>query len=55
LLPKDGNVVYNVSTGDKRGEGGIIAANGLQMGDLQWQMRLSERESRASNLLGAKL
>jgi hypothetical protein len=55
LLPKDGNVVYNVSTGDKRGEGGIIAANGLQMGDLQWQMRLSERESRASNLLGVKL
>jgi hypothetical protein len=50
-LPEDDNRVYNLRTGDASGEGGIIAANGLRMGDLTWQLRLSERESREANLL----
>jgi hypothetical protein len=50
-LPEKDNLVYNLRTGDSSGEGGVIAVNGLRMGDLTWQLRLSERGSRESNLL----
>lgn len=49
-LPDDDNLVYNVDAGAD-GASGVIAANGLRVGDLRWQLRLSERESREANLL----
>ncbi|WP_437958956.1 Hint domain-containing protein [Sorangium sp. So ce119] len=46
MLPEGDNLVFNLRTGDESGKGGVIAVNGLRMGDLTWQLRLSERESR---------
>ncbi|MBF0299075.1 MAG: hypothetical protein HQK51_10170 [Oligoflexia bacterium] len=48
---KGDNSVYNVDTKEATADGHIISANGLRMGDVIWQRKLSERESRISNVL----
>ncbi|MBF0299077.1 MAG: hypothetical protein HQK51_10180 [Oligoflexia bacterium] len=50
-LPEEANHVFNVDTKAQSAEGHIIVANELLMGDIKWQERLSERESRSSALL----
>lgn len=49
-LPFDANKVYNLDTHGKSDADHVIVANGLQVGDLYWQHKLSERASRAANL-----
>ncbi|MBF0299072.1 MAG: hypothetical protein HQK51_10155 [Oligoflexia bacterium] len=45
------NSVYNVDTKEATAEGHIVSANGLQMGDMIWQQKLSEQEERINNIL----
>lgn len=44
-------LVYNVDTRGMKPFEHIVVANGLHVGDLYWQKRLSERASRIQNLL----
>lgn len=55
LLPAQDKKVFNVDTKEKTAEGHVILVNGLQMGDVKWQLRLSEREAREENLRKASL
>ncbi|MDQ3233855.1 MAG: Hint domain-containing protein [Pseudobdellovibrionaceae bacterium] len=51
LLPESDRLVYNFDTQGKSDYEHIIFANGLRVGDLHWQKRLSEENSRSENLL----
>lgn len=50
-LPKDANQVYNFDTKGATLFEHIIVANGLKVGDLYWQKRLSESSQRIENIL----
>jgi hypothetical protein len=50
-LPEGDNLVYNFDTKGATAEGHVIIANGLQVGDLHWQKRLSEEEARVEAIL----
>lgn len=49
--PSNAPLVYNVDTMGSGAAAHVIVANGLRMGDLAWQQKLSETASRAANLL----
>lgn len=51
LLPERSRLVYNFDTKGANEYEHIILANGLRVGDLNWQKRLAEQNSRSENLL----
>jgi hypothetical protein len=51
MLPAANNSVYNVNTMGFGGKEHVVVANGIRVGDLAWQNKLSERTQRAENLL----
>jgi hypothetical protein len=50
-LPEASRLVYNFNTQGKNDYEHIVVANGLRVGDLNWQKRLDERHSRSDNFL----
>jgi hypothetical protein len=51
LLPELNRLVYNFDTNGANEYEHIIVANNLRVGDLNWQKRLSEKNSRSENFL----
>jgi len=53
VLDSSANLVYNVDNNSSEESDHVVIANGLIMGDLYWQKKLSEQSSRINNIMKA--